>query len=107
MYVILNIIKVKQECLDKFLVGVRVHAHNSSTETGCIRYDVLQDVDDPQTVCLYEVFRDETAFRQHLTYDYYKEWMASSKDWRHTEHRIRHVLDYICRTDEGQAPKDV
>jgi (4S)-4-hydroxy-5-phosphonooxypentane-2,3-dione isomerase len=95
MYVIFNIIKVREEHLEKFLKGVYQHARNSSSEPGCVRYEVLQDVADPQTVCLYEVFRDEAAFKNHQTYDYYKEWMAKSKEWRHSENRIRHVLDYI------------
>jgi quinol monooxygenase YgiN len=60
---------------------------------------VLQDTSDPQIVCLYEVFRDEAAFREHLTYDHYKKWMEISKDWRHGENRIRHVLDYIYESD--------
>jgi autoinducer 2-degrading protein len=101
MYVIFNIIKVREEHLEKFLKGVYQHARNSSSEPGCVRYEVLQDVADPQTVCLYEVFRDEAAFKEHLTYDYYKEWMTNSKEWRHSENRIRHVLDYIY------GPEDV
>lgn len=95
MYVVLNIIKVKQEFLEDFVTGVRDHASNSLTEPGCVRYEVLQDLDDPQTICLYEVFKDEAAFKEHLTHGYYNEWITSSKDWRHGENRIRHVLDYI------------
>ena len=106
MYVIFNIIKVREECLDKFITGVQQHARNSSTEPGCVRYEVLQDMVDPHTVCLYEVFQDEAAFRQHLTYDYYKEWMSSSKAWRHSENRIRHVLDYIYRPEDDLSGHD-
>jgi len=100
MYVIFNIIRVKQECLDKFVVGVREHARNSNAESGCVRYDVLQDKEDPHVICLYEVFQNENAFRKHLTYDYYKAWMERSKEWRHGEQRIRHVLDYIYRSED-------
>lgn len=95
MYVVFNIIRVKQQNLDQFLTGARQHARNSSAEAGCVRYEVLQDTTDPQIVCLYEVFRDEAAFREHLTYDYYRQWMENSRDWRHSENRIRHVLDYV------------
>ncbi|MDH3532998.1 MAG: antibiotic biosynthesis monooxygenase [Gammaproteobacteria bacterium] len=91
----MNIIKVKQEFLDQFVAGVRDHARNSMSEPGCVRYDVLRDIDDPQIICLYEVFKDEAAFKEHLTFDYYKAWMASSQHWRHGDNRIRRVLDYI------------
>ncbi len=65
-----------------------------------MRYDVLQDISDPQMVFLYEVFENEEAFKSHLTHDYYKEWMAISRDWRHSEERIRHVLDFIYRKED-------
>ena len=101
MYVIFSINKIRAEYLDEFLREVKVHARNSNAEPGCVRYDVLQDVTDPQTVCLHEVFRDESAFAEHQAAGYYKDWMARSKDWRHSEQRIRHVLDYVFRTEDG------
>lgn len=101
MFAIFSINRVRREHLDEFLAGVREHARNSSAEPGCLRYEVLQDRDDPQTVCLYEVFRDEAAFAEHQAADYYKEWMARSRDWRHHEQRIRHVLDYVYRPEDG------
>ena len=105
MYVVFNIIRVKQEHLEQFLVEVYQHAHNSSAEPGCVRYEVMQDVSDPQIVCLHEVFADEAAFRQHLTYDFYKAWMARSKDWRHSENRIRHVLDFVYGPDQADSDR--
>lgn len=95
MYVIFNIIRVKEEHLEEFLKGVHKHARNSNSEPGCVRYEVLQDVVEPHVVCLYEVFEDESAFNAHREYPYYREWMDNSKNWRHSDQRIRHVLDYI------------
>lgn len=99
MYVIFSINRVRAEHLDEFLAGVREHARNSNREPGCERYEVLQGRDDPQIVCLYEVFEDEAAFARHQAADYYQDWMARSRDWRHGEERIRHVLDYVCRPE--------
>ena len=105
MYVVFNIIKVKQEYLDQFIKGVYLHAQNSSAEPGCVRYEVMQDVTDPQTVCLYEVFRDEDAFNKHRNYDFYLAWIESSKHWRYSENRIRHVLDYIYGPEQVASIK--
>ena len=102
MYVIFNIIKVKQEHLDEFVTGVKQHARHSGAEPGCVRYEVLQDVSNPQIVCLYEVFIDESAFKEHQTYDYYKAWMENSREWRHSENRTRHVLDYLYGPGDAQ-----
>lgn len=85
--------------------GVYQHARLSSAEPGCIRYEVMQDVLDKQTVCLYEVFLDEAAFREHLTYDYYRMWMETSREWRHSEGRIRHVLDYVYGPGQVERPQ--
>ena len=101
MYIVFSTNKIKAEHLDEFLAQVRIHAANSNAEPGCVRYDVMQDADDPQTICLHEVFRDEDAFHAHQTYDFYKDWMTRSKDWRHAEHRVRHVLDYVFRSEDG------
>ncbi len=101
MYVIFNRIKVKAEYLEDFLQNVKIHAQNSSNEPGCVRYDVLQDISDPQLVFLFEVFKDEEAFSMHLTYDFYKDWMEKSKTWRHSEERMRHVMDYIFHCEDS------
>lgn len=101
MYVVFSINRVRDEHLEEFLAGVREHARNSSAEPGCERYEVLQGRDDPRVVCLYEVFQDEAAFEEHRRYDYYRDWMERSRDWRHSEERIRHVLDYVYRPEDG------
>ncbi|MDA0799538.1 MAG: putative quinol monooxygenase [Chloroflexi bacterium] len=101
MYIVFSTNKIKAEHLDEFLAQVRVHAANSNAEPGCVRYDVMQDTTDPQTVCLQEVFLNEDAFHAHQANDFYKDWMARSKDWRHAEYRVRHVLDYVFRSEDG------
>ena len=100
MYAILGIITVKPEHLDAFVEHVRAHARNSLMEPGCLRYDVLQDRQDPQTICLYEVFRSEADLQTHKQQEYYKRWMAMSRDWRDSSAYSRRVLDHIYPPDE-------
>lgn len=95
MYAILGIIKVKPEHLTDFVANVRRHASNSVREPGCVRFDVLQDRQDPHTICLYEVFRSEADLKTHREQDYYKRWMEMSRDWRDTSSYSRRVLDRI------------
>ena len=95
MYVVFGTIRVKPEHRDEFTENVRRHARNTSAEPGCVRFEVLQGVDDPNTICLFEVFRDEAAFAAHQAADYYKWWMDISKDWRDPQAAVRHVLDYV------------
>ena len=95
MYVVFSINKIKAPHLDDFVRNVRLHAGRSNRESGCVRYEVLEDTADPQTICLYEVFVDEAAFHAHVRAPYYLEWMQMSKEWRHREQRTRHVLKFL------------
>lgn len=92
MYVVLGTVKVKPEHLDEFLKHVSIHAANSSREPGCVRFEVLQDVDDPLTVCLLEVFRSEQDLQVHREQDYYRHWMDMSSGWRDRSRSSRRVL---------------
>ena len=92
MYVILGTVKVKPEHLDEFLEHVRSHAANSSREPGCVRFEIFQDVDDPLTVCLLEVFRSEQDLQVHREQDYYRRWMDMSSGWRDRSSSSRRVL---------------
>lgn len=99
MYAILGTIKVKAAHLAAFVDQVRRHAEHSVREPGCLRFDVLQDADDPQTICLYEVFRSEADLDAHRAQDYYQRWMALSRDWRDTSACSRRVLHHIYPAD--------
>jgi autoinducer 2-degrading protein len=99
VYTVLGIIKVKPQHLDEFLENIRDHAANSLREPGCVRYDVLQDQNDPMTICLYEVFQSETDLEFHHAQDYYKKWMAMSRDWRDASSYTRRVLRNVFPED--------
>jgi autoinducer 2-degrading protein len=101
MFVILGIIKVKPEHLPDFVEHVRSHARHSVGEPGCLRFDVLQDQSDPQTICLYEVFRSEQDLEFHRAQDYYRRWMALSRDWRDHAAYSRRVLIPIHPPDDA------
>jgi (4S)-4-hydroxy-5-phosphonooxypentane-2,3-dione isomerase len=95
MFAVLGIIKVKPEFLAVFIEHVRLHAGKSLAEPGCLRYDVLQDRDDPHTICLYEIFRSEADLEVHHRQEHYREWMAMSADWRDRSNYSRRTLTLI------------
>jgi autoinducer 2-degrading protein len=100
VYVVLGTIKVRPEHLDEFLEHVRAHAAVSEREPGCVRFEVLQDVADPLTVCLIEVFRSEHDLHLHREQDYYRRWMEMSRDWRDHASYSRRVLRHVYPPDE-------
>ena len=44
---------------------LRRNAAASREESGCLEFAVLQDVDDPRRILLYERYADEHAFQAH------------------------------------------
>lgn len=103
MLAILGIVKVKAEHLDQFVDEVRRHAERSIGEPGCLRFDVLQDTEDPQTICLYEVFRSEADLETHRSHGYYTRWMEMSRGWRDGSQYSRRVLRHIHPPDDDWA----
>ena len=95
MYVIVGTHKILPDFLDSYVENILAHAARSREEPGCVRYEVLRDLDDPTTFLLYEVFEDEAAYDAHAASDHHGHWMAMSKDWRVHEARTRRVMDFI------------
>ena len=95
MYVIAGFHRILLECLPEYLENVKQHARNSASEPGCIRYEVLQDADDPGVISLYEVFEDEAAFKAHQAAEHYKWWMELSRGWRDGAALHRHVMAFV------------
>ncbi len=48
------------------------HARN---EPGCLRYEVGRSTEDPRRFLLYEVYRDEAAFKAHGETEAFKEYV--------------------------------
>lgn len=73
-------IQVKPEHVADFLEVVRHDAeHSEKDEPGCLRFDVLQDRDDPNRFYFYEVYRDEAALEAHRQTPHFKLYFEKSQ----------------------------
>ncbi len=63
---------------DKFLEAIAEDAAQTIKEPGCLQFDVLMLRDDPNHLFLYEVYRDEAAFKAHREADYFKKYSATT-----------------------------
>jgi quinol monooxygenase YgiN len=50
-------------------------------EPGCRQFDVCYDPAEPTHCFLYEVYRDEAAFRAHLATAHFKDFNTATADW--------------------------
>ncbi len=66
MVVLLLQVKVKPGKRERFLEVIRHDAtHSEQDESGCLRFDVLQDTEDADTFYYYEVYKDDAARAAH------------------------------------------
>jgi autoinducer 2-degrading protein len=82
VYVLTVEIQVDPNHRDEFLSVIRRQAATSvEREDGCLRFDVAVAEDDPNRVLLYEVYRSEAAFDDHVAQPHSKESGARTKPW--------------------------
>jgi len=73
--------QVKPEGLERFNELIAVNARASvGKESGCRQFDVLQAVDDPCRVVLYEIYDDAAAFDVHKAQDHTRTFLAAAKE---------------------------
>jgi (4S)-4-hydroxy-5-phosphonooxypentane-2,3-dione isomerase len=67
-------IHVKPECVEAFKEATRLNARASLLELGVLRFDVLQQQDDPTRFVLVEIYRDADAAAAHKETKHYPVW---------------------------------
>ncbi len=90
---------VKEEYIENFIIASRKNHEASVKEPGNIRFDVLQDAEDPKKFLLYEAYESEEAAAEHKNTPHYKQWREAVADWMATPRKgIKHKV--IC-PDKG------
>ena len=75
MFAIVVRVTVKPGARDAFIAVATDDARSSTRdEPGCLRFDVLQSSEDPDTFMFYEVYRDSAALEAHRQTPHYKRW---------------------------------
>lgn len=64
-------LEIKPDSVDAFLIAARNQAQNSiSKEPGCLRFDIVQGLEEKNKITHYEIFEDEAAFEAHAKMDH-------------------------------------
>lgn len=78
MYALVVSLKVKPERREEFLKAAEEDSRGSrEDEPGCLRFDVFQDLNDPDHYYFDEVYRDEEAFKAHTQAPHYQVWATA------------------------------
>ena len=67
-------VHVKSDCVELFKEATRVNARSSLAEPGVLRFDVLQQQDDPARFVLVEIYRDADDAAAHKSTSHYPVW---------------------------------
>ena len=73
-------IHVKQEAVENFIALTKVNHIESVKETGNLRFDLIQQSDDPCRFMLYEAYEFEEEAANHKTMQHYLTWRDSVQD---------------------------
>ncbi len=86
-------VKVKPENIRDFIEAIVENRLGSVGEPGNIRFDVLQQSDDPSRFMIYEVFESEEAIKMHKETSHYLTWKERVRDYMAEErHGIRYTV---------------
>ncbi len=72
---------VKEEYIDQFIEATIENHQASVQEPGNLRFDVLQDDENPAKFTIYEAYESEEAAAAHKQTDHYKKWKGTVADW--------------------------
>lgn len=73
-------VNVKLESVDDFIAATIPNHKGTVNEKGNLRFDVLQNAEDPCRFMIYEAFESEEAVALHKTTDHYQKWRDAVKD---------------------------
>ena len=100
MYVWFVNIKVKQDSIDAFIEATLDNARHSLQEPGIIRFDLLQNSDDPTRFALHEVYTSPQEADRHKETAHYANWRDTVTEMM-VEPRTSVKFDNVFPDDSG------
>jgi (4S)-4-hydroxy-5-phosphonooxypentane-2,3-dione isomerase len=74
-------IHVKPEAIKSFIDATRANHSESVNEPGNLRFDLIQQADDPGRFMIYEAFESDEAAAYHKSTPHYFVWRDLVKDY--------------------------
>jgi (4S)-4-hydroxy-5-phosphonooxypentane-2,3-dione isomerase len=86
-------VHVKPENISEFIEATRINHEHSIREKGNLRFDILQDSNDPSKFILYEAYATEDAIAAHKETLHYLQWKDKVAPWmQRPREGLRHKL---------------
>ena len=78
MYIVVVHSRIQAEHVERFREVTIQNAEASRREEGCVRFDVIQQVDDPSRFTFIEMFESEEAGAIHRETGHFKKWLEEA-----------------------------
>lgn len=83
---------VKPENIDAFIEASTINHNNSVKEQGNLRFDLLQDTNNPAKFVLYEAYENDETAAAHKQTSHYLEWRETVAPWMEQPREgIKHI----------------
>ena len=80
MFIVHVFMQVKPDCLAAFRQASIENARHSIQEPGVVRFDFIQQRDDPTQFVIAEVYRTEADIASHKRTAHYAKWQATVEE---------------------------
>lgn len=80
MHILLVYLTVKPDHVDEFIAATIENATNTRREPGVVRFDLIQQFDDPTRFTLIEVYKAPEGLTAHREAAHYKAWAEKVPD---------------------------
>jgi (4S)-4-hydroxy-5-phosphonooxypentane-2,3-dione isomerase len=80
MLIVHVFVRVKPERVEAFRAATLENARESVQESGVVRFDVIQEADEPTRFVLMEIYRTPADPARHKETEHYAKWRDSVED---------------------------
>ncbi len=74
MHIIQVHVSVKENLIQDFIDATKENVKSSVLEPGILRFDIIQQIDEPTNFVLYEIYRTEQDTAKHKNTEHYRVW---------------------------------
>ncbi len=74
-------VQVKPDVLDRFIDATAANHSESVKEPGNLRFDLIQQADDPLKFMIYEAYESEASVAAHKNTTHYLKWREEVNDY--------------------------
>jgi len=75
-------VHIKAEFREQFMKEMLADAIGSEKiEPGCLMFNIVNDASDPNTLYLFEVYKDANAVEAHKKMPHFVKWLEKTKNW--------------------------